>query len=253
MEIGSRAGRVGALVWLAPHRDRTGQRPELSTAGEPADPRATAGRRTDRRRADDEEIVDGVFLPPDRTAKRRLEAAEEMIGEARYGECGPLSWARCLEGSEDFFFRPEGPGTVYRSLKAEAGRLIAGLPRRGARVVRTAIRPARRGGCSRRRWPAATWPTWPKSRGDSFTPRPAPKRRCCWPGNISTTAAAGGRVAFARLARIARAGQAVRADVVALSGHGLARAGMPEQAQAVLVALKHDGTQAEVRIGRSSR
>ncbi|HEY1784184.1 MAG TPA: PQQ-binding-like beta-propeller repeat protein, partial [Pirellulales bacterium] len=78
----------------------------------------------------EDEVVDGVFLPPDRTAKKRLESAEEMIGQRRYGE-SVRYLGFLLEGSEDFFFRPEGTGTVYRSLKAEAGRLIAGLPADG--------------------------------------------------------------------------------------------------------------------------
>ncbi|HTU26910.1 MAG TPA: PQQ-binding-like beta-propeller repeat protein, partial [Pirellulales bacterium] len=80
--------------------------------------------------AENDEVIDGVFLPPDRTAKRRLEAAEEMIGEGRFGE-SVRYLGSLLEGSEDFFFRPDGSGTVYRSLKAEAGRLIAGLPADG--------------------------------------------------------------------------------------------------------------------------
>ena len=50
-----------------------------------------------------------------------------MIREARYGE-SVRYLGSLLEGSEDFFFRPDGSGTVYRSLKAEAGRLIADLP-----------------------------------------------------------------------------------------------------------------------------
>jgi outer membrane protein assembly factor BamB len=86
--------------------------------------------RAPARPGQEEDVVDGVFLPPDRTAKHRLEAAEEMIGERRYGE-SVRYLGSLLEGSEDFFFRPEGSGTVYRSLKGEAGRLIASLPPEG--------------------------------------------------------------------------------------------------------------------------
>ena len=39
-----------------------------------------------------------------------------------------------LENSEDFFFKPTADEPVYRSLKAEAGRLIAGLPADGRAV-----------------------------------------------------------------------------------------------------------------------
>lgn len=74
--------------------------------------------------------VDGVFLPPDRNAKRRLDTAKEMLDQKRYGEAvrylGSL-----LEGAEDFFFRPDPSQQVYRSLKAEAGRLLGEMPSEG--------------------------------------------------------------------------------------------------------------------------
>jgi outer membrane protein assembly factor BamB len=79
---------------------------------------------------DDELALDGVFLPPDRTAKRRLETAGQMISERRYGEAVRLLGS-LLENSEDFFFKPDAGQPVYRSLKAEAGRMIANLPDAG--------------------------------------------------------------------------------------------------------------------------
>ncbi|MGD9723397.1 MAG: PQQ-binding-like beta-propeller repeat protein [Pirellulales bacterium] len=75
-------------------------------------------------------LLDGVFLPPDRTAKRRLESAEEMIGERRYGEAVRLLGG-VLENGEDFFFKPDPAESVFKSLKADAGRLIAELPEEG--------------------------------------------------------------------------------------------------------------------------
>ncbi len=93
-----------------------------------------AGRRGMARPApdaqDDELGLDGVFLPPDRTAKRRLELAQELLDERRFGESVRLLGA-LLENSEDFFFKPAPDEPVYRSLKAEAGRLIAELPSEG--------------------------------------------------------------------------------------------------------------------------
>jgi outer membrane protein assembly factor BamB len=76
---------------------------------------------------EEETLSDGVFLPPDRQAKRRLEVASEMIGENRYGEAVRLLGA-LLDSAEDFFFKPNPDQPVYRSLKAEAGRLLSGLP-----------------------------------------------------------------------------------------------------------------------------
>ena len=46
------------------------------------------------RRGNAELSLDGVFLPPDRQAKRRLELARELIEERRYGE------AVLLQGSQ---------------------------------------------------------------------------------------------------------------------------------------------------------
>jgi hypothetical protein len=74
--------------------------------------------------------LDGVFLPPDRQVKRRLEVADEMIGEERFGEAVRLLGS-LLEGPEDFFFKPDPDQPVFRSLKAESGRLISKLPAAG--------------------------------------------------------------------------------------------------------------------------
>ena len=79
---------------------------------------------------DDELGLEGVFLPPDRQAKRRLEVAGELIGEERFGEAVRLLGS-LLESPEDFFFKPDADGPVYRSLKAESGRLLGGLPAEG--------------------------------------------------------------------------------------------------------------------------
>ncbi|MEX0978421.1 MAG: PQQ-binding-like beta-propeller repeat protein, partial [Pirellulales bacterium] len=82
------------------------------------------------RTGDDELSLDGVFLPPDRQAKRRLESAQELIVEERFGEAVRLLGS-LLENPEDFFFKLDPDQPVYRSLKAEAGRLLAELPSAG--------------------------------------------------------------------------------------------------------------------------
>lgn len=99
-------------------------------AGEAAAQRRAGARFNVRTAADDDLALDGVFLPPDRSAKRRLETAQEMLEERRYGEAVRLLGA-LLENPEDFFFKPNGDKPVYRSLKAEAGRLLADLPAEG--------------------------------------------------------------------------------------------------------------------------
>ncbi len=91
-------------------------------------PRATGGTMTQA--GDEESVLDGVFLPPDRQMKRRLDVADEMIGDKRYGEAVRLLGA-LLEGPEDFFFKPTPEQPVFSSLKAEAGRLLAKLPAEG--------------------------------------------------------------------------------------------------------------------------
>ncbi|HEX3724680.1 MAG TPA: hypothetical protein VHV08_00490, partial [Pirellulales bacterium] len=80
--------------------------------------------------SEDESALDGVFLPPDRGSRRRLATAEEMLGEKRYGEAVRLLGS-LLESSEDYFFKPRADEPVYRSLKAEADRLIGSLVKDG--------------------------------------------------------------------------------------------------------------------------
>ena len=53
-----------------------------------------------------------------------------MLEDRRYGEAVRLLGS-LLENPEDFFFKPNADEPVYRSLKAEAGRLIADMPAEG--------------------------------------------------------------------------------------------------------------------------
>jgi outer membrane protein assembly factor BamB/tetratricopeptide (TPR) repeat protein len=95
---------------------------QVAPAGGPVQAAANAG--------DEEPVMDGVFLPPDRSAKRRLEVAREMLADGRYGEAARLLGS-LLEGPEDYFFKPDPGENVYRSLKSEAGRLIGSMPADG--------------------------------------------------------------------------------------------------------------------------
>jgi len=84
--------------------------------------------------AEDEAVdVDGLFLPMDRTATRRLERAESLIRDEHFGEAVLLLDA-ILNRGEDSFFRPTRSRSSYRSLKTEARRLIGQLPREGRAI-----------------------------------------------------------------------------------------------------------------------
>lgn len=126
------AAALGAVLsFLAPLEDSLAQVPARPGRGARPLPIRPGGRIVVRTAAAEDDLsLDGVFLPPDRSAKRRLETAEEMIDERRFGEAVRLLGS-LLEGSEDFFFKPDAEQPVYRSLKAEAGRLIGEMPAEG--------------------------------------------------------------------------------------------------------------------------
>jgi len=131
--VWNRVAAVGLGLWSCGALLAFGQAPQpLVPAVQLAQvPRPVPGRglRADPRPEDDLSL-DGVFLPPDRTAKRRLESAQQMIDDGRFGEAVRLL-GTLLENAEDYFFKPNAEESVYRSLKAEAGRLIAALPTEG--------------------------------------------------------------------------------------------------------------------------
>ncbi len=120
---------AAALVWLATFEDQPAQG-QVIINGRQIRGRVNRANPFGERVGSEDELVDEVFLPPDRTAKRRLELAKEMTEGKRYGEAvrylGSL-----LDSPDDYFFRPEAGESVFRSLKAEAGRLIAALPAEG--------------------------------------------------------------------------------------------------------------------------
>lgn len=74
-----------------------------------------------------------VFVPADRTMLRWLDQARLLLEQERYVEA-----VRCLgailESPEDYFFKPDKTGPVHRSLKSEAQRLLAAMPRAAAEL-----------------------------------------------------------------------------------------------------------------------
>jgi outer membrane protein assembly factor BamB len=208
------------------------------------------GRRVGRvppRPGAEDEVVDGVFLPPDRTAKRRLEAAEEMIGEKRYGE-SVRYLGSLLEGSEDFFFRPEGSGTVYRSLKAEAGRLIAGLPSDGRESYELQF-----GAKARRMLDDAIASgnladLAEVSRRFFYTEAGAEASLLLARQHLDGGQPLAAALLFARLHDSPDLARRFEPTLSLYLATAWLRAGMREQAQAALVALKRDGHKGQVHV-----
>jgi outer membrane protein assembly factor BamB len=80
--------------------------------------------------AEAEEPPENTFAAADRATLQQLGRAREAIGQGRYGEALE-GLADVLQAGEDYFFRPDRKQPVYRSLKAEARRLIGQMPREG--------------------------------------------------------------------------------------------------------------------------
>ena len=77
-----------------------------------------------------QEDIQNVFLPPDRPTLRKLTQSRKLIEDGQYDQAVRLL-GDILEEPEDYFFRPDEKTTVFRSLKAEAERLIGQMPRKG--------------------------------------------------------------------------------------------------------------------------
>jgi outer membrane protein assembly factor BamB/tetratricopeptide (TPR) repeat protein len=85
----------------------------------------------------DAEVTSDVFLPPDRAVLRQWDKAKALVDESRWSEAVVLV-EELLEGGEDYFFKPEGQAAgkpaSYRSVKAEAQKLIGDLPPEGRKA-----------------------------------------------------------------------------------------------------------------------
>ncbi|MEX0866294.1 MAG: PQQ-binding-like beta-propeller repeat protein, partial [Pirellulales bacterium] len=76
----------------------------------------------------EDDIANSVFLPAERSERLRLETAAELLKQERYSDA-VVDLAYILsEAKEDYFFRPEGKGQTFRSLKSEARRMIGDAP-----------------------------------------------------------------------------------------------------------------------------
>lgn len=81
-------------------------------------------------RVEGDESTDNVFFPVDRDTMQRLNKAQELLRDKHYGDASRLL-DKILEESEDYFFQPQKDQPIYRSLKAEAQRLIGSMPTEG--------------------------------------------------------------------------------------------------------------------------
>ncbi len=91
---------------------------------------AQFGRRIPGQTDPDKEVIEGVFLPVDRETTRQLEVAKDALGQDRYSDAATVLDG-ILQRSEDYFFKPDEDKPTHRSLKAEAQRLIGGMPEEG--------------------------------------------------------------------------------------------------------------------------
>ena len=72
----------------------------------------------------------GVFLPTDRLKQRQLDRVRRLIDESKWSDAATLL-DEVLGTDRDFFFRPEQRQSTWQSMKAEASRLVGGLPQSG--------------------------------------------------------------------------------------------------------------------------
>lgn len=79
---------------------------------------------------EEEDFGRTVFLPADRAVLQRLNKAEELISQERFGEAVRYL-GYLLESSEDYFYQPDPSEPVHRSLKSQAHHLIGQMPRQG--------------------------------------------------------------------------------------------------------------------------
>ena len=96
--------------------------------------------------ADDEQQPDeeaaaegGAYLPTDRMAERRLDFARRLIADERWSDAVTLL-DEVLAGDRDSFFRSDVAAATWRSVKAEAGLLISGLPPAGSEAYQLQFR-----------------------------------------------------------------------------------------------------------------
>lgn len=94
----------------------------------------------DEEESDDEAAAEGgAYLPTDRMAERRLDFARRLIADERWSDAVTLL-DEVLASDRDSFFRADLAAATWRSVKAEAGLLISGLPPAGSEAYQLQFR-----------------------------------------------------------------------------------------------------------------
>ena len=80
-----------------------------------------------------------VALPTDRLKERQLERVRRLLDDGRWSDSAALA-DEILGSDRDFFFRPAAGGSTWRSIKAEAARLIGEVPEEGRQAYELQFR-----------------------------------------------------------------------------------------------------------------
>ena len=78
----------------------------------------------------EEPVEEGIFLPNDRMAERRLDRAERLVEEQRWSDASTL-FDDILSADNDSFFKPDATRDTWLSMKTETTRLIGAMPAAG--------------------------------------------------------------------------------------------------------------------------
>lgn len=113
------AASVAALQWLLPKAEgQIVRRPAVAIAAE---------------KEEGEDLGEASFPPPDRSIVQLMNRSREALRLARYGDVVE-GLDKILKCTEDFFFQPDPKAPIYRSLKSEARQMIGRMPSEGRQL-----------------------------------------------------------------------------------------------------------------------
>jgi len=81
----------------------------------------------------------GVALPTDRLKERQLDRIRRLVADERWSDSATLV-DEILGGDRDFFFRPPGGESTWRSIKTETSRILGTLPEAGRKAYEIQFR-----------------------------------------------------------------------------------------------------------------
>ena len=122
------AGLAGVTVFVSLERGQNVSR-KNATAAEviPADAVLQVAEGVEQ---PDEEEESGISLPTDRLKQRQFDRASRLIEDRRWSDAATLL-DEILGADRDFFFRPTSQQRTWKSMKADASRLVGSLPQPG--------------------------------------------------------------------------------------------------------------------------